>query len=73
MFDACFAKHLITLAAVFAASERSEKMRETWQTPKSVKKEGEEVGPGSGAEIPLQPVEKTMVKQAVPLQPMEEG
>ncbi|GAB0179801.1 epimerase family protein SDR39U1 [Grus japonensis] len=28
--------------------------------------------PGTGAEIPLQPVEKTMVKQAVPLQPMED-
>ncbi|GAB0190217.1 acid sphingomyelinase-like phosphodiesterase 3b [Grus japonensis] len=27
--------------------------------------------PGAGTEIPLQPVEKTMVKQAVPLQPME--
>ncbi|GAB0183352.1 acid sphingomyelinase-like phosphodiesterase 3b [Grus japonensis] len=30
--------------------------------------------PGTGAEIPLQqPMVKTMVKQAVPLQPMEEG
>ncbi|GAB0180448.1 AN1-type zinc finger protein 5-like [Grus japonensis] len=28
--------------------------------------------PGSGAEIPLQPMEKTMVRQAVPLQPMED-
>ncbi|KAK4828885.1 hypothetical protein QYF61_001443 [Mycteria americana] len=27
--------------------------------------------PGTGAEIPLQPVVKTMVRQAVPLQPME--
>jgi len=27
--------------------------------------------PEAGAEIPLQPVEKTMVRQAVPLQPME--
>ena len=27
--------------------------------------------PGAGAEIPLQPMVKTMVKQAVPLQPME--
>ncbi|GAB0186401.1 hypothetical protein GRJ2_001105400 [Grus japonensis] len=27
--------------------------------------------PGTGAEIPLQPMEKTMVRQAVPLQPME--
>ncbi|GAB0194454.1 acid sphingomyelinase-like phosphodiesterase 3b [Grus japonensis] len=29
--------------------------------------------PGTRAEIPLPPVVKTMVKQAVPLQPMEEG
>jgi len=27
--------------------------------------------PSSGAEIPLQPMEKTMVRQAVPLQPVE--
>ena len=27
--------------------------------------------PGTGAEIPLQPVVKTMVRQAVPLQPVE--
>ena len=27
--------------------------------------------PGAGAEIPLQPVGKTMVRQAVPLQPRE--
>ena len=27
--------------------------------------------PGTGAEIPLQPVGKTMVRQAVPLQPMD--
>ena len=27
--------------------------------------------PGAGAEIPLQPVVKTMVKQAVPLQPVK--
>ncbi|OPJ90406.1 hypothetical protein AV530_009191 [Patagioenas fasciata monilis] len=27
--------------------------------------------PGAGAEIPLQPMLKTMVRQAVPLQPME--
>ena len=29
--------------------------------------------PGAGAEIPLQPLEKTMVRQAVPLQPMGDG
>ncbi|GAB0178853.1 hypothetical protein GRJ2_000350600 [Grus japonensis] len=28
--------------------------------------------PGAGAEIPLQPLEKTTVKQAVPLQPTED-
>ena len=28
--------------------------------------------PGAKAEIPLQPMEKTMVRQAVPLQPMED-
>ncbi|GAB0204871.1 hypothetical protein GRJ2_002952700 [Grus japonensis] len=39
------------------------------ETRRSVKKEGEEV---LQAEIPLQPVEKTMVRQAVPLQPMED-
>ncbi|GAB0188687.1 hypothetical protein GRJ2_001334000 [Grus japonensis] len=27
---------------------------------------------GTGAEIPLQPVEKTLVRQAVPLQPVED-
>jgi len=27
--------------------------------------------PGAGAEVPLQPTEQTMVRQAVPLQPME--
>ena len=27
--------------------------------------------PGAGAEIPLQPMVKTMVRQAVPLQPMQ--
>jgi len=27
--------------------------------------------PGAGAEIPLQPMEQTMVRQAGPLQPME--
>ncbi|KAK4827692.1 hypothetical protein QYF61_020826 [Mycteria americana] len=37
-----------------------------------VSEEGEGEGaPGAGAEIPLQPVEKTMVRQVVRLQPME--
>ena len=33
--------------------------------------EGGGGAPGTGAEIPLQPMVKTMVRQAVPLQPME--
>ena len=33
--------------------------------------EGGGGAPGAGAEIPLQPMVKTMVRQAVPLQPME--
>ena len=46
-------------------------MRETtMQTPRSLKKEGGGA-PGARAEIPLQPVGKTMVRQAVPLQPTE--
>jgi len=46
-------------------------MREiTLQTPRSVKKEGEEVLQAP-EQIPLQHVEQTMVSQAVPLQPME--
>ena len=46
-------------------------MRErTLQTPRSAKKEGEEVFP-LPEQIPLQPVVKTMVKQVVPLQPVE--
>ena len=42
-------------------------------TDTKVREEGGEGGaPGAGAEIPLQPVVmKTMVRQAVPLQPME--
>ena len=47
-------------------------MRETsLQTPRSVETEGGGGAPGTGAEIPLQPTEETMVRQAVPLQPME--
>ena len=48
-------------------------MRETTlQTPRSVKKEGEEVLQApEQREIPPQPVVKTTVRQAVPLQPME--
>jgi len=37
-----------------------------------VSEEGGEGGaPGAGAQIPLQPMEQTMVRQAAPLQPME--
>ena len=42
--------------------------------PEDSKVSGEEGGgaaPGAGAEILLQPVLNTMVRQAVPLQPME--
>ena len=43
-------------------------MRETTK----VSEEGGRGGaPGTRAEIPLQPMEKTLVRQAVPLQPME--
>ena len=41
-------------------------------TDTKVSEEGGAGGaPGAGAEIPLQPVVKTMVRQAVPLQPMD--
>ena len=44
----------------------------TLPTPGSVKKEGQEVLQApEQREIPLQPVGKTMVRQAVPLQPMD--
>ena len=47
-------------------------MRENNSADAKVSEEGVGVGaPGAGAEIPLWPVVKTMVKQAVPLQPME--
>jgi len=40
----------------------------TLQTPRPMQKEGRRC---SGAEIRLQPMEQTMVRQVVPLQPME--
>jgi len=43
----------------------------TLQTPSSVKKEGEEVIQAPEQRFPVQPVEKTMVRQAVTLQSME--
>jgi len=41
------------------------------QTPRSVKEEGEGSAPGAGAEIPLQSLEKTMMRQPVSLQTKE--
>ncbi|KAK4806753.1 hypothetical protein QYF61_005549 [Mycteria americana] len=41
------------------------------KTPRSVKKEGEEMLQVLELRFPLQPMEKTMVKPVVPLQPME--
>ena len=47
-------------------------MRETTlQTPRSVQKEGEEVLQALEQRFPPQPMVKTMVRQAVPLKPME--
>jgi len=48
-------------------------MRErTLQTPRSIKKQGRGGARDAGTErLPLQPVIKTMVRQAVPLLPME--
>ena len=43
----------------------------TLQTPRSVNKEGEEMLQALEQRFPLQPVVKTMVRQAIPLQPME--
>ena len=41
-------------------------------TDTKVSEEGrEESAPGAGAEIPLQPMVKTVVRQAAPLQPVE--
>jgi len=53
--------------------EEQEYLRETTlKTPKSVKKVVVGGGaPDTKAEIPLQPMVKTMVRQDVPLQPME--
>ncbi|KAK4811101.1 hypothetical protein QYF61_016387 [Mycteria americana] len=42
------------------------------QTPRSAKKEGEEVLQAPEQRFPLQPLVKTMVKQVVPLQPVED-
>jgi len=43
----------------------------TLQTPRSVKKEGEEVLQAPDQNFPLELMMKTMVRQVVPLQPME--
>lgn len=57
-----------------AVRERNRKnVRErTLQTTRSVKKELGGGSPSAKAEIPLQPVKKTMVTQVVSLQPMED-
>ena len=41
------------------------------QTPRSLKKEGEEMLQAPEQRFPCSPWRKTMVRQAVPLQPME--
>ena len=46
-------------------------MRENSADSKVREEGGGGGAPGARAEIPLQPVVKTMVRQAVPLQPME--
>jgi len=50
--------------------ERSENVTHL-QAPRSVKKEGEDVLQAPEQSFPLQLMMKTMVRQAVPLQPME--
>ncbi|KAK4819386.1 hypothetical protein QYF61_003657 [Mycteria americana] len=66
--------HYATLAVLSSCPDtiqRSEKMRNNSADTK-VSEEGEGGGaPGTRAEIPLQPLVQTMVRQAVPLQPME--
>ncbi|GAB0190212.1 hypothetical protein GRJ2_001486500 [Grus japonensis] len=57
-----------TLAAAFAAKEDMRNFADI-----EVSEEGRGGGgPGTGAEILLQPVVKAMMKQAVPLQPIED-
>jgi len=46
--------------------------RNNFADTKASEERGGGGSPGTGAEIPLQPVEKTMERQAVPLQPMED-
>ena len=46
-------------------------MRETTADTKVSEEGGRGDAPDARAEIPQQPVEKTMVRQAVPLQPVE--
>jgi len=60
-------KNHTTVEGHFAAGERSENSAD----PKFIEEGGGGGGPGTGEDVPLQPVEKTMVRQAVPLQSME--
>ncbi|GAB0186353.1 acid sphingomyelinase-like phosphodiesterase 3b [Grus japonensis] len=58
-----------TCATATAAREKSEKNN---SADTKISAEGGAGGsPGTGAEIPLQRLDKTVVRQAVPLQPME--
>lgn len=50
---------------------KGERYERTSETPRSVKKEVGGGMLGIGTEIPLQPMEKVMVKQVVLLEPME--
>lgn len=49
-----------------------EKCERRSPTDIKVSGEGEGGGGGAGVEVPLQPMEKTMAKQVVALQPMED-
>ena len=58
-----------------AALQPDERMTKCERNNSADTKVSEKTGgggaPGNGAEIPLQPMAKTMVRHAVPLQPME--
>ncbi|GAB0179480.1 AN1-type zinc finger protein 5-like [Grus japonensis] len=59
-------------AITYLRKEKKKKGAAAFAAGDNVSEEGGEVGaPATGAEIPMQLVEKTMVRQAVPLQPME--
>jgi len=76
MYSLCFSEFFYQQGSICftctmaTAARESENMREK-QRCRSSAQGGAGGAPGSGAEVPLQPMEKTMVRQAVPLQPME--